>query len=196
MSVSWDLGAWRNSLSKNRLFKRGTSKTHLKEIIVLNSLKIPCPFEIAAVPSGQPWKDTGEAQQHRGSGSGLHWESQITMLVSRKACLDSLILLLDSTDSQQVTNNEPCGGYQVPASAARQWHANRAATVSQMGFPFFFSTPRLLHWLYTKIMTKCGGGTGNKGTRKTREPEPEKDMAEQQAMKNFRNGAHSHSQQR
>lgn len=63
-------------------------------------------------------------------------------------------------------------------------------------FPFFFfPTPRLLHWLYTKFMTKCGGGAGNKATRKTREPEPKRDLAEQRAMKNFRNGAHSHSQQ-
>lgn len=41
-------------------------------------------------------------------------------------------------------------------------------------FPFFFPTPRLLHWLYTKFMTKCGGGAGKKATRKTKRARTQK----------------------
>lgn len=173
MSVLWDLGTLRSSLSKQRLFKRGTSKTQftqLKEIIIHNSQKI-CPRRIAPVPSGEHWKGTGETLQHWGTGAVLHWESQITLLVSRKACLDPLILLLDFTlDSQQVSSNEPCGGYQVAASAARQWHASKAATVSQMRFPFFFSpVPAALtiHKNYDKMRGRCRkqGNQKNKGAR-------------------------------
>lgn len=72
-------------------------------------------------------------------------------------CLDSLILLLDFTDSQHATNNEPCGGCQVAASAARQWHASRAATVSQMGFPFFFFNHMLAALTTDKNFDKIRG---------------------------------------
>lgn len=71
-------------------------------------------------------------------------ESQLTMPMSSKAPLDSLILPLDFSDSQQVTDNV---SYRFLAQLWGTSMQGKLRVPHTRDFPFFFpSTQHLLHW--------------------------------------------------
>lgn len=88
------------------------------------------------------------------TGSVPDQESQLTMPMSSKAPLDSLILPLEFSDSQQVTDNVPC------RFLAQLWDTSMQGKLwvpHTWDFPFFFSLNPT-----SAALTKRRGGTGER----------------------------------